>query len=416
MPASPARPSAISSSSCAPSPAPRRSARRLGARARRSVARRSRTGCRSSTAGPIRDGRPVELPKPDSRPSDDADRQRRSTRGRAGARLVAATTSRSCWTPSAPRRASRSRTSGCRRTCAHGWRSSRARARGSSRRATPSDAGSSATSTTARSSGSSRCRSRCGFSPRGFAPDADAAALLAERARGAGGLDHSELRELAQGIHPAVLSDHGLAVALESLATRAPLDVDLSVGSTSVRLPQAEVAAYYLVRRRSRTSPSTPAPRSATVDVARVTGAWSWRWPTTASVERTRERGSGLRGLADRVEALDGRCASGARRRRGRASGRRSRARSARRRRRAACARAWRGCSPRPASTSSARARPLRSSCARSTPTRRTSRSSTSACRRRRRTRVCARRCRSARRIRRSACSSSPSTPTSASR
>ena len=56
-----------------------------------------------------------------------------------------------------------------------------------------------------------------------------------------------ELRRIARGIHPAVLSDHGLPVALESLAARAPVRVTLDV-DLAERLPEpVEVAAYYLV-------------------------------------------------------------------------------------------------------------------------------------------------------------------------
>ena len=56
-----------------------------------------------------------------------------------------------------------------------------------------------------------------------------------------------ELREIARGIHPAVVSGHGLAVGLEQLAARAPVQVELRV-EIEGRLPEAlEVAAYYVV-------------------------------------------------------------------------------------------------------------------------------------------------------------------------
>src|SRR5206468_1549134 len=57
----------------------------------------------------------------------------------------------------------------------------------------------------------------------------------------------AELREIAKGIHPAVVSGHGLGVALEQLAALAQVRVRLAV-ETEGRLPDAvEVAAYYLV-------------------------------------------------------------------------------------------------------------------------------------------------------------------------
>ena len=71
-----------------------------------------------------------------------------------------------------------------------------------------------------------------------------------------------ELRELARGIHPAVLSDRGLEAALDALAGRIPLPVEVQV-TLDDRLPEpVEAAATSSSRRRSRTSPATPAPRT----------------------------------------------------------------------------------------------------------------------------------------------------------
>ena len=112
-----------------------------------------------------------------------------------------------------------------------------------------------------------------------------------------------------------MLSGHGLDVALESLAARSPTPVRLTV-TLEERLPEPiEVAAYYVVSESLANIGKHAAgdvgdrrggPRSdglLVVEVADdgVGGADS-------------ERGSGLRGLADRVEALGGRLASGARR------------------------------------------------------------------------------------------------------
>jgi len=115
-----------------------------------------------------------------------------------------------------------------------------------------------------------------------------------------------ELRELARGIHPAVLSDRGLSAALEALAGRAPLPVD--VLAPEERLPPpVEAAAYYVVSE-ALTNVAKYAQASAVgVRVTRLNG--------NAVVEVADDgvggadplQGSGLRGLADRVEALDGR-------------------------------------------------------------------------------------------------------------
>ena len=115
-----------------------------------------------------------------------------------------------------------------------------------------------------------------------------------------------ELRELARGLHPAILTEQGLDVALEVLAERAPMQVDVCT-NLDRRLPvDVEAAAYYVVSE-SLTNCAKYAEASA-VEV-RVTRA-----DCLARVEVVDDgvggadvtRGSGLRGLADRVEALDG--------------------------------------------------------------------------------------------------------------
>ncbi len=117
-----------------------------------------------------------------------------------------------------------------------------------------------------------------------------------------------ELRELARGIHPAVLSDHGLAVALGSVAAAAPLPVQLTV--VSERLPEhVEVAAYYLVCEALANIAKHAQASVATVVVAQG-GHWAVIEVTDDGIGGAASvGGSGLRGLADRVEALAGRLA-----------------------------------------------------------------------------------------------------------
>jgi signal transduction histidine kinase len=116
----------------------------------------------------------------------------------------------------------------------------------------------------------------------------------------------AELRELARGIHPAVLSDRGLGAALEALAGRSPVPVTLSA-MPGGRLPEAVEAAAYFVVAEALTNVVKYADASqATISVTQHNG--------TAVVEITDDgvggadprRGTGLRGLADRVAALDG--------------------------------------------------------------------------------------------------------------
>ena len=116
-----------------------------------------------------------------------------------------------------------------------------------------------------------------------------------------------ELRAVAHGIHPAVVSGHGLEVALEQLAARAPVPVRLNV-TVPGRLPEhLEVAAFYLVSESLTNIGKHARATSATVEVARADGQVVVEVVDDGVGGADTERGTGLRGLADRVEALDGR-------------------------------------------------------------------------------------------------------------
>jgi signal transduction histidine kinase len=116
-----------------------------------------------------------------------------------------------------------------------------------------------------------------------------------------------ELRELAQGIHPAVVTGHGLAVALKTLAARAQVPVRLTV-DLDARLPERqEVAAYFVVSESLTNIAKYACASSAAVDVRRVDGRLVVEVVDDGVGGADTRRGSGLRGLADRVEALGGR-------------------------------------------------------------------------------------------------------------
>ena len=83
--------------------------------------------------------------------------------------------------------------------------------------------------------------------------DTDAAAKLVAQAREEAQIAVTELRELARGIHPAVLSDRGLRPALEALAARAPVPVDVS-GVPDEPLPKQVEAAVYFVTAEALTN------------------------------------------------------------------------------------------------------------------------------------------------------------------
>jgi PAS domain S-box-containing protein len=117
-----------------------------------------------------------------------------------------------------------------------------------------------------------------------------------------------ELRELARGLHPAVLSDHGLRAALQTLADRAPVPVDVDVALDDQRLPEPiEAAAYYVVAEALTNMAKHARASEARVRVRRVDGH-AFVEVTDDGVGGADETGgSGLRGLVDRIEALGGR-------------------------------------------------------------------------------------------------------------
>jgi signal transduction histidine kinase len=117
----------------------------------------------------------------------------------------------------------------------------------------------------------------------------------------------AELRDLAHGIHPVAVSDHGLSVALESLATRATVPVQV-IGAPRGRLPEpVELAAFYLVSESLANVGKHARASSAVVELKREEARLVVEVTDDGRGGATTERGAGLRGLADRVEAIGGR-------------------------------------------------------------------------------------------------------------
>jgi signal transduction histidine kinase len=115
-----------------------------------------------------------------------------------------------------------------------------------------------------------------------------------------------ELRELARGIHPAIVTERGLGVALESLVSRASIPVELTV-ELEARPPEAlELAAYYLVAESLTNVAKHAKASSASVEVTREDGRLIVKVLDDGVGGASSAGGSGLRGLADRVEALGG--------------------------------------------------------------------------------------------------------------
>jgi signal transduction histidine kinase len=135
--------------------------------------------------------------------------------------------------------------------------------------------------------------------------DPEAGALVRNAAEEAG-LALNELRNLARGIHPAILTNRGLAAALDDLASRATLPVEI-VATPTVRLPEpVEAAAYFVVSEClanvSKHSGASSAEVSVTLADGRVTVSVSDDGVGGAKLDG----GTGLQGLVDRVGAVNG--------------------------------------------------------------------------------------------------------------
>ena len=116
----------------------------------------------------------------------------------------------------------------------------------------------------------------------------------------------AELRELARGIHPAMLTDRGLGAAVESLATRAPVPIEVAAMPDD-RLPApVEAAAFYVISEALANIGKYAQATVARISVTSVDGRAVVEIADDGVGGADLARGTGLRGLVDRVEALDG--------------------------------------------------------------------------------------------------------------
>jgi len=119
------------------------------------------------------------------------------------------------------------------------------------------------------------------------------------------GLD--ELRELARGIHPVVLTERGLGAAVDALVARAPLPIDVAALPEERLSAPVEAAAYYVVAESITNVAKYAHASTATVSIARENGSATVVVFDDGVGGADPAAGSGLRGLAARVEALNGR-------------------------------------------------------------------------------------------------------------
>jgi len=144
-----------------------------------------------------------------------------------------------------------------------------------------------------------------GMAEETLATDPDAARLHLEAARAGAREALEELRDLARGIHPPILTDRGLDAAVRALAARTPLRVDVSVDLAERPRPAIETAAYFVVAEALANAAKHAAADVVAIDLHVTNG-------TLVAEVRDDGRGgadaagNGLTGLRRRVEALDG--------------------------------------------------------------------------------------------------------------
>jgi len=116
-----------------------------------------------------------------------------------------------------------------------------------------------------------------------------------------------ELRELGRGIHPAILTEEGLDAALQSLAERSPVPVEISAHAKTPLPPAVEAAAYYVVCEALANVVKYAHASTVKVTLDRCERGLRVEVADDGMGGAVARRGSGLEGLADRVAALDGR-------------------------------------------------------------------------------------------------------------
>ena len=116
----------------------------------------------------------------------------------------------------------------------------------------------------------------------------------------------ADLRELARGIHPAVLTERGLGPALDALLARAPLPIEITELPEERLTAPVEAAAYYVVAEAITNVGKYAHASGATVSISRSNGTATVSVSDDGVGGADPARGSGLRGLAARVEALNG--------------------------------------------------------------------------------------------------------------
>ncbi|MET7616614.1 sensor domain-containing protein [Streptomyces sp. NPDC005408] len=145
-----------------------------------------------------------------------------------------------------------------------------------------------------------------GLAKEKLAEDPDAAARMVDEAHGEVKVALQELRDLARGIHPAVLTDRGLDAALSAVASRCTVPVTVEVDLPSRPAPAIEGIAYFTVSELLQNISKHAQAGRATVDVWRSQDRLMLQVTDDGRGGADLSGGSGLAGLAERLDAVDG--------------------------------------------------------------------------------------------------------------
>jgi signal transduction histidine kinase len=130
---------------------------------------------------------------------------------------------------------------------------------------------------------------------------------LVQRIRGEIGAVIEEVREISRGLHPSALAEAGLASSVRSLARRAGVGVDLTVDLPERPPEPIEIGVYYLVSEALTNIVKHAHAQSVTIEIAAAGSSLGVTVADDGVGGARMDRGSGLEGLVDRVEALGGR-------------------------------------------------------------------------------------------------------------
>ncbi|MFF9347953.1 sensor histidine kinase [Streptomyces sp. NPDC014734] len=136
--------------------------------------------------------------------------------------------------------------------------------------------------------------------------DPEAAARMVDEAHGEVKVALQELRDLARGIHPAVLTDRGLDAALSAIASRCTVPVTVTVDLPARPAEAIEGIAYFTVSELLQNVSKHSAARSATVDVWRTADRLMLQVTDNGRGGARMDGGTGMAGLAERLGAVDG--------------------------------------------------------------------------------------------------------------